>query len=98
MYISGTLTGNAGTGAGTGTLTGNTGTGAGTGTGTSNGTGTLTGTLAYCEYMNPTGAGLTGSVILTNAVPPVKPMMAYSSPLSGSVHPHTSLPLALQIR
>ena len=35
-----------------------------------------------------------GSLMSTNEVPVVRPMRAYSRPVSGSVQPHTSLPCA----
>lgn len=42
--------------------------------------------------------GLVASVTLTKEVPPLIPMMAYSSPVSGSVQPQMSLPLRLWIK
>ena len=42
-----------------------------------------------------TVTGAVGSVILTKEVAPDKQMMAYSSPVSGSVHPQMSLACGL---
>ena len=43
-----------------------------------------------------TVTGAVGSVILTKEVAPDKQMMAYSSPVSGSVHPQMSLACGLE--
>ena len=40
----------------------------------------------------PRKSGLTGSVMSTNEVPLLRPMIAYSLPVVESVHPHTSFP------